>query len=196
MGVDKALVQFRGRPLVEHALEILRGAGLAASIAGARSPLGAFGPVIEDVEAGKGPLGGICAALASTSAHRAVFVPVDLPLLPSSLVAFIVRHAEITGRAVTLASVAGFTQTFPAVVDRAALPWLKAELGAERLGCFAALEAAAAALGEQVGVIAVEALVQSGAVCDPDGLPPTRWFTNLNTPVDLRGVSTERDRVS
>ena len=103
-------------------------------------------------------------------ARWAVFVPVDLPLLPSSLVAFIVRHAEITGSAVTLASVAGFTQTFPAVLDRAALPWLKAELGAERLGCFSALEAAAAALGEQVRVIAVEALVQSGAVCDPDGL--------------------------
>ena len=196
MGVDKALVRLRGRPLVVHALEILRGAGLAASIAGARSPLSTFGPVVEDVEPGKGPLGGICASLASTAAQRAVFVPVDLPLLPSSLVAYLVRHAEITGRAVTLASVAGLTQTFPAVVDQAALPWLKAELSAGRLGCFAALEDAAAALGERVGVIAVEALVQSGSVCHPDGLPPARWFTNLNTPVDLRGVSRERDRVS
>jgi len=112
MGVDKALVHLRGRPLVEHALEILRGAGLAASIAGARSTLSAFAAVVEDVEAGKGPLGGICAALASTSAQRAVFVPVDLPLLPSSLVAYLVRHAEITGRAVTLASVAGFTDVY------------------------------------------------------------------------------------
>jgi len=112
MGVDKALVHLRGRPLVEHALEILRGAGLAASIAGARSTLSAFAAVVEDVEAGKGPLGGICAALASTSAQRAVFVPVDLPLLPSSLVAYLVRHAEITGRAVTLASVAGLPRHF------------------------------------------------------------------------------------
>jgi len=86
MGVDKALVHLRGRPLVEHALEILRGAGLAASIAGARSTLSAFAAVVEDVEAGKGPLGGICAALASTSAQRAVFVLWIFPCcLPRSL---------------------------------------------------------------------------------------------------------------
>jgi molybdopterin-guanine dinucleotide biosynthesis protein A len=42
MGTDKALLPFRGRPLVEHALEILRGAGIRASIAGARSPLESF----------------------------------------------------------------------------------------------------------------------------------------------------------
>jgi molybdopterin-guanine dinucleotide biosynthesis protein A len=189
MGADKALVPWRGRPLVEHALGILRGAGLEASIAGSRSPLSAFGPVIEDVQADRGPLGGICAALASTSAQLSVFVPVDLPLLPSSLMTYLMRHAAITGRAVTLASVAGFTQTFPAVLDRAVLPWLRGELAKGRLGCFQAFEGAAASLGQPGSAVAVELLVQSGAICHPDGLPPSRWFTNLNTPVDLRDAS-------
>ncbi len=189
MGADKALLPLHGRPLVEHALEILRGAGLTASIAGARSPLGAFGPVVDDVEADKGPLGGICAALASTSAQLAVFVPVDLPLLPPSLIAYMVRHAEITGTAVTLASAAGFTQTFPAVLSRAILPLLEAELAAGRLGCFQAFEAAASSLGQQVSVIAVEEAAQAGAIVHPGGFAADRWFTNLNTPVDLRDAS-------
>jgi molybdopterin-guanine dinucleotide biosynthesis protein A len=189
MGTDKALIPFRGLPLVEHALGILRGAGLSASIAGSRSPLRAFGPVVEDVEAGKGPLGGICAALASTSARCAVFVPVDLPLLPSSLIAHLLRHAEISGRAVTLAQVGGFVQTFPAVLDRAILPWLEGELAAGRLGCFQAFESAAASLGQQLSVIGVEEAAKAGTIVHPEGLAADRWFTNLNTPVDLKDVT-------
>ncbi len=196
MGVDKALISFRGRPLVEHALEILRGAGLAASIAGARSPLSAFGPVVEDVEADKGPVSGICAGLASTSVQLAVFLPVDLPLLPSSLIAYMVREAQISGRAVTLARVGGFTETFPAVLNRSVLPWLQGELAAGRLGCFQAFEGAAASVGQRVSVIVVEDAAEAGAIVHPEGLAADRWFTNLNTPVDLRDASKLRNRVS
>jgi hypothetical protein len=60
MGQDKALLLFAGRPLVAHALSILRQAGLPASIAGARpsarTSLEAFAPVVEDPEPGLGPL--------------------------------------------------------------------------------------------------------------------------------------------
>jgi molybdopterin-guanine dinucleotide biosynthesis protein A len=186
MGEDKALVRLGGQPLVVHALGVLREAGLAASLAGARSPEAAFAPVVEDSRPGLGPLGGICAALASTSARWAVFLAVDLPLLPASLVAFRLDHAQITGRAVTVSSVNGYAQTFPAVVDRAALPALEIELAAGRGGCFSAFEASAAGLGQPVTVLAVELLVQAGQVAHPDGLPAARWFLNVNAPADLR----------
>ncbi|MGA2170607.1 MAG: NTP transferase domain-containing protein [Terracidiphilus sp.] len=75
MGEDKALLRLGGQPLVAHALGILRKAGLAASVAGAGSALGALAPVVEHANPGLGPLGGICAALASTTARRAVFLP-------------------------------------------------------------------------------------------------------------------------
>ncbi len=42
MGRDKALVELAGKPLVAWALDALRGAGLAARIAGARTDLSAF----------------------------------------------------------------------------------------------------------------------------------------------------------
>ena len=97
MGSDKALVEFGGRPLIAHAVGILKAAGLAVSIAGAcaenRAGLEAYAPVIPDTEAGLGPLGGICAALRSTTASYGVFLPVDVPLMAPSLIAFLVRHA-------------------------------------------------------------------------------------------------------
>ncbi len=164
-------------------------AGIPAMIAGAASParasLEAFAPVIEDASPGLGPLSGICAALSTISARYAVFLPVDLPLLPPSLLVYLLRHARITGSAVTVPSVSGFTQTFPAVLDRAALPALQNELELGRNGCFSAFQAAAAALGQPISSIAVELLAQSGQVSDPLGLPPVHWFLNLNTPDDL-----------
>jgi molybdopterin-guanine dinucleotide biosynthesis protein A len=185
MGQDKALVRLGGQPLVAHALGILRQAGLEVQVAGQRSRLAEFAPVVEDCESGRGPLGGICAALAATSARRAVFLPVDLPLLPASLVAFLLDHARITGNAVTVSSVNGFAQTFPAVVNRAALPALLSELERGSGGCFSAFQAAAASLNQPVTVLAAELLAQSGHLVHAGGLPAALWFLNVNAPADL-----------
>ncbi len=186
MGADKALLELAGQPLVARALGVLREAGLPASIAGALSPLAAYAPVVHDAQPGLGPLAGVCAALASTSARHAVFLPLDLPLLPTSLLVFLLHHARITGAAVTLASVNGFAQTFPSVVDRAALPALQAALNQGRGGCFSAFKAAAGQLGRPFSVLPVEHLVQPGQIAHPDGLPPALWFLNLNTPEALQ----------
>jgi molybdopterin-guanine dinucleotide biosynthesis protein A len=190
MGRDKALVPLAGQPLIAHALATLHEAGLPASIAGAHASasatLAAFAPVVEDTEPGLGPLAGVCAALASTAASYAVFLPIDLPLLPSSLLAWQLRHAQITGRTVTVPSVNGFAQTFPAVLHRSVLRALQNELRSGRGGCFAAFEAAASASGQSISVLAVEFLAQSGHVAHPFALPPVHWFHNVNTPGDLQ----------
>ncbi len=185
MGRDKALVQFAGGPLILHALELLRNAGLEPSIAGARSPLDAYAPLVPDATPGRGPLGGICAGLASTSAERGVFLSVDLPLLPPSLIAYLLFHASISGRVVTLVSVNGFPQTFPAAIRRDALGVLTAELEAGRAGCFSAFRQAAAAFGQPVSILPLEALAQSGLVTHPDALSPAFWFLNVNSSAEL-----------
>jgi molybdopterin-guanine dinucleotide biosynthesis protein A len=195
MGEDKALVKFAGRPLVERALAILHEAELEARIAGARSSIGGFAPIVEDVDAGRGPLGGICAALASMTTRRAIFLPVDLPLVSAALIGFLMNHAEITGRAVTIPSVNGFAQTFPAVVDREALPALRKELEGGCGGCFAGFQAAAAGRGDTVSVVPVELAIQAGQVAHPEGLPAVRWFLNVNSPSDLRRAEASWHRV-
>jgi molybdopterin-guanine dinucleotide biosynthesis protein A len=189
MGSDKALVDFAGRPLIARALAILAQAGLPAEIAGAgpsvRVSLETFAPVIEDSTPGLGPLSGICSALASSSALHAVFLPVDLPFLPPSLLVDLLHNAQTAGSAVTIASVSGFAQTFPAVIDRAALPALLNELRSGCFGCFAAFQAAAASLKQSVQTIALEPLIEGGQISDPRGRPPEEWFLNLNTQADL-----------
>ena len=185
MGVDKALVPFARRTLVERAVGVLHEAGMAVWIAGARLPLEGFAPIVQDDKPGLGPLGGICAALEAMTARRAVFLPVDLPLTPACLIELLLRHAEITGRAVTVPSVNGFAQTFPTVVERRTLPVLRGELDAGRGGCFAGFQAAAASLGESVAVIPVEMAVQAGQLQHPGGLSAGRWFLNVNTRSEL-----------
>jgi molybdenum cofactor guanylyltransferase len=185
MGRDKALVRLAGRPLIEHALGILRNAGLSTAIAGGQPALAAFAPLIEEAHSGEGPLSGICAALASTSARWAVFLPVDLPLPPASLLGYLLRHAGLTGSPVTVASVNGFVETFPAVLDPSIAPLLERELVSGGRGCLKAFQAVTATLGQPLTVLPVELLLQAGQVAHPKSLPASRWFLNLNTQDDL-----------
>jgi len=185
MGVDKATVHLAGQPLIVHALEILRQAGLTASIAGARAQLSSFAAVVADSELNRGPLGGICAALSSTTARKAVFIPVDMPLLPASLVNFLLDQAENCGASISVVEVNGLMQTFPAVVDRAALPTLRMELEAGRGACLAAFQIASRALGRPATVVPLETALRAGDVVHPNGLPAECWFLNVNTAADI-----------
>jgi molybdopterin-guanine dinucleotide biosynthesis protein A len=185
MGQDKALVEFRGQPMVVHALRILNEAGLSAKIAGARSSLAAYAPVVPDSEPDRGPLGGICAALASVDRRFAVFLPVDMPLLPVDLLTCLLTIARGSRAVVVMASVAGFTQTFPAVIDRSVLPHLRVELEAGRGGCFSALQSAAEALGRPLAVLPVEGTALGNSIACGNHPPADLWFLNLNTAEDL-----------
>lgn len=197
MGTDKALLPLAGQPLIAHALRILHAAGFSASIAGARSPLAAFAPVIEDAHAG--PLDGICAALASCGPAQALFLSVDLPLFPSAALGYLLRQAALTGAAAAMLSMNGFVQTFPAVLDRALLPALRARLNAGQGGCLTAFQAGAEMLGRPLRILPVEHLAQAGHFAQLHAPPPFLWFLNINTPDDLeaaRGLLTHSGRVS
>lgn len=185
MGQDKALLSLGGKPLISHALNIFRDAGFRPAIAGGRLPLQAFAPVVEDFKPELGPLAGLCAALSSTQARRVIFLPVDLPLIPPSLLKYLMRHAETAQNAVTVSAINGFAQTFPVVLDRVVLPFLKAELEAGRRGCFAGFQAATRSLHQSVCVLPVELLVQSGQAMHPAALLAFRWFLNVNTPTEF-----------
>ena len=190
MGVDKATVEFDGGLLVERAIGILREAGLPVAIAGNRQDLKNFAKIVNDLDTPKGPLGGICGALKVTSVPYAVFLPVDLPMLPPALIEHMQKVAHVTGSAVVVPSVNGFAQTFPAVLHRSVLPTLKTELAAGRRGCFSAFQVAAKALGQRVHVLATELLAQTGQLNHDDGLPVARWFFNINSVSDLESART------
>lgn len=187
MGQDKALVQLAGRPLIQHAIEILRSAGLEARIAGSREELSSFAETIPD-QSGRsllGPLSGICAALSASKCRFAVFLPVDLPLIPPGLIQYLVQHAVTTNSLVTIVSVASFIQTFPAVIDRAALPTLDLRLGSGDRNCLRAFRSAALSMGRPFTALPIERLVEAGLAPHPSNLIPAQWFLNVNAPAEL-----------
>jgi molybdenum cofactor guanylyltransferase len=99
MGVEKALVDFAGRPMLAHVLARFAPQVMALAINANGDParFAAFGaPVIADLAPDQpGPLAGIAAALAWAQAHgcsRVATVPCDAPFLPRDLVARLARQ--------------------------------------------------------------------------------------------------------
>ena len=85
MGVDKATLEFCGRPMVEIAVEKLRGFCAEVGICGNREDLSAFAPVVLEKRVDAGPAAGIEAGLKAARHEWALFVPVDVPLVPVEL---------------------------------------------------------------------------------------------------------------
>jgi molybdopterin-guanine dinucleotide biosynthesis protein A len=85
MGEDKALLRFLGRPMVEIAVEKLRGFCEVVTIAGNREDLGGFAPVVRETRVDVGPAAGIEAGLRAAAQPWAMFLPVDVPLIPEEL---------------------------------------------------------------------------------------------------------------
>lgn len=93
-GLDKGLVAFGGRPLIERAIERLRPQVAAVMISANRNldRYRALGlPVLLDAEEGlepfPGPLAGMLAGLRALKTRWLAVVPCDAPFLPTDLVA-------------------------------------------------------------------------------------------------------------
>jgi molybdenum cofactor guanylyltransferase len=82
MGRDKALLQWQGRPLIEHQMAVLREAGIdRVQISGERADYQG----VADPVAHAGPLGGIAGIAAMCEDGELLIIPVDMPRLHSTL---------------------------------------------------------------------------------------------------------------
>jgi molybdenum cofactor guanylyltransferase len=97
-GVDKGLVEFNGRPLIEHVIEAIRSQVRTLMINANRNLVRyqTFGfPVIADsLNDYQGPLAGFLAAMEMAQTSDIVTVPCDGPLLAPDLVERLVRARE------------------------------------------------------------------------------------------------------
>jgi molybdopterin-guanine dinucleotide biosynthesis protein A len=182
MGTDKALLQYAEQPLIARAVALLRSAGLEAHIVGSRLDLVAYAPVIKDLHPDCGPLGGIEAALAASTSEWNVFLPVDLPLVPSIFVRYLIERAGINGSAAAIPTLAGKPEPLCAVYRRELLPGIRAALESGQYKVMHGIEKAAKT--SEIDLFRVEAVAatRDDWPLDP---PPHRWFQNLNTPADL-----------
>jgi molybdopterin-guanine dinucleotide biosynthesis protein A len=86
MGEDKSRLELGGRTFVESAAETLRSLTTRVSVVSSRPTAESHGlPVVKDLRAGVGALGGLHAALSTCRAEWAAVVACDLPFVTGEL---------------------------------------------------------------------------------------------------------------
>jgi molybdopterin-guanine dinucleotide biosynthesis protein A len=126
MGQDKALLPLAGKPLIAHAVTKLRRLCIDVRILSDKSALAEHAPIVPDLHPGCGPLGGIEAALTQSVFDWNLFLPVDMPLIPT---AFLHHWVSITllsarrGARVSMLTVLGTPQPTMAMIHRDLLPF-------------------------------------------------------------------------
>jgi molybdopterin-guanine dinucleotide biosynthesis protein A len=118
MGKDKAFLEFKGRILLARALELAAGAGQEVRIVGNPRKFAAFGRVIEDIYRERGPLGGIHAALKSSSTELNLMLAVDLPFVQPDFLKYLISVARETRAWVTVPRASDGLQPLCAVYRR------------------------------------------------------------------------------
>jgi molybdopterin-guanine dinucleotide biosynthesis protein A len=172
MGTDKAFLQFRGTPLVENTLAVMRSACASATIVGDPAKFGAYGAVVGDVFAGCGPLAGIHAGLKSSSSDLNFFLAVDMPYVSAKLIRLLFEVAEKSDAPVVVPRTTRGLQPLCAVYRRSFAPVAEDALRAGKYkidGAFAGLPTR----------------IVDPAELERHGFSEQDFF-NINTPEDLQ----------
>lgn len=206
MGRDKALIELAGKPLIEHAVIKLKRVCSHVAISSSNPLLSSYAPLVADVHPGCGPIGGIEAALRETPHDWNLFLPVDVPFLPTlHLYAWlqVAQMGYLAGMYAMIFAVGGVPQPTVAMLHRDMRPGISRaiEQGEHRL--FRVFELASLELKAQrqstarhFGIVPYwsELRVDSEAPREgPAWWYPTdaqrrynaHWFANLNTPEEL-----------
>ncbi len=119
MGTDKAFVTFNGRTLLERACALARSVAADVRIVGDPAKFAEFHPVVEDIFPGCGPLGGIHASLRASSSDLNLMLAVDMPLVTTGLLDYLIERARDSPATVTVPRSATGFEPLCAVYRRA-----------------------------------------------------------------------------
>ena len=96
MGIDKGLMDFHGRKMIEHILHVLN-ISSRISIISNNEEYNQFGyPVCPDIYKNCGPLGGIHTGLLNAKSDWCLAVSCDLPFITSEFLKFLLQYIEDT----------------------------------------------------------------------------------------------------
>jgi molybdenum cofactor guanylyltransferase len=170
MGRDKAFLKLAGKPLVLHAMVKLRRVCMEVSVLGNDPALDAYAPLVKDVHPDCGPMGGMEAALLHSRYDWNLFLPVDVPFLPTAYLSGWVRHmlpnesrirhkgterVEMPGAQarVMMFTVDGVPQPTLALVHREVRPFLTGALERGQYKLFPVLEEACREISVRKGLL-------------------------------------------
>jgi molybdopterin-guanine dinucleotide biosynthesis protein A len=187
MGRDKAAVALAGRPLLEHMLSKLRALGLRARVAGLRERVAdVSAEVLRDAHPDCGPLSGMETALATSESDLVLVLGVDLPLVETEFLEWMLRRAATTGAMATIPHMLGEPQPLCAVYRRSLLSDVRAALdrGEQQAGGYKVMTAVTrATAGRRDDCFDAERVAATGAW--RSAVAPHLQFMNCNTPEDL-----------
>lgn len=115
MGTDKAFLELEGRALVAHAVDLAGSVSNEVRIVGDPAKFAVFAEAVPDVFAGRGPLGGIHAALLNSGTDINLILGVDLPFIERHFLGYLVSTAQSCDAMVTVPSSGKHLQTLCAV---------------------------------------------------------------------------------
>lgn len=170
-GRDKALVEFRGRPLLAWVVDALREVSVEVIVVSNRAEVhGAYGArVVPDHEPPCGPLGGIAAGLGAAGCELGVVVACDMPYLRADFLRLLIRRAARADAVVP--RVGNDYEPLHAVYRRTCLPAIERRIAARDLAAFSFFPD-----------VRLEVIAESAwRIVDPDGCSTL----NINTPEDL-----------
>lgn len=170
MGRDKAFVTLDGRSLLERAVETTRAVTDDVRVVGQAAKFADFGPVVEDLFPGCGPLGGIHAALRASNRELNLILAVDLPFVTAKLLRFLIARARESAAMVTVVRTREAWQPLCGVYRRDFADAAEAALRAGRYRIDALFDG-------RVQVVSEEELQPAGFSAE--------LFRNVNTPEDL-----------
>jgi molybdopterin-guanine dinucleotide biosynthesis protein A len=94
MGMEKGLVDFRGKPLIQYGIDLLSRYTEQILISSSNPDYHSFGfEMVPDPVAGKGPVAGIAAALKSSRSVWNIVIACDLPFLQPELIDCLLENA-------------------------------------------------------------------------------------------------------
>jgi phospholipid/cholesterol/gamma-HCH transport system ATP-binding protein len=119
MGAEKAFVTLNGRSLLERMLDVVKTVTPDVRIIGDAQKFSQFAPTVEDIFRDCGPLGGIHAALRASPSELNLILAVDLPLVSTALLQYLITRAQSApGASATVPHAAGGWQPLCAVYRR------------------------------------------------------------------------------
>jgi molybdopterin-guanine dinucleotide biosynthesis protein A len=200
MGRDKAFLDLAGKPLIFHAVVKLRRVCIDVNVLGSNPAFDAYAPLIKDLHPDCGPMGGMEAALLHSRYDWNLFLPVDVPFLPTAYLSGWVMHAvhhadgairrlhhgfEMPGvhALVWMFTVDGVPQPTVALVHREVRPFLTEALERGEYKLFPVLEKACREISVSngllpgVGMVAIPYWRQFFSRPGPQQMGEDWWYT-------------------
>jgi molybdopterin-guanine dinucleotide biosynthesis protein A len=177
MGSDKALLPIGDANLLQLTLATAREVVPKTVIVGSRERYAPYGDVIEDIIPGCGPLSGIHSALSSTATELNLILSVDMPLMPSDFLRWLLQMGAACDQLAIVPEAQGRTQPLCCVFRRGA------QKDVER-----ALRAGEYKVGRLFSILPTRLISESewrAAGFSPD------IFRNVNTPPEYEAVVAE-----